>query len=116
MTDTDKQWERHKNTISRLYLAEGLTRHQVVAEMAEKHGFHADAGQYERQFKKWKLRKGLKPDEWKKVARRVQKRKLDGKESDLWVDGILIPKAKVYKAISRYQPSTLERFQPGKAF
>jgi hypothetical protein len=34
--------------------------------------------QYEDQFRKWDIRKNLKASEWKYVAHRVQKRKIEG--------------------------------------
>jgi hypothetical protein len=57
--------------------------------------------QYERQFKKWHFRKNLKNAEWNAVNVHLSKRKRDGKESDLYVDGILVPRKKVQKETSR---------------
>lgn len=45
--------------------------------------FHNSAGQYERQFKKWGFRKNLTGEEWTTVSRRIDKRKRDGKETEL---------------------------------
>jgi hypothetical protein len=62
--------------------------------------------QYERQFKKWNFRKNLKQDEWKFIARKVAKRRLDAKETDLYINGVLIPQRKVEKEILRLNFST----------
>lgn len=68
------------------------------------------AGQYERQFKKWGFRKNLAPNEWQFVSRRIEKRKREGKDTDLRIDGVAIPEKKLRKAITRYgQGSTLEK-------
>lgn len=56
---------------------------------------------YERRFKKWNMRKNLTREEWITVGRKVKKRKLHGKESEVYVDGALIPKRKVRKETMR---------------
>ena len=57
--------------------------------------------QYERHFKKWKFRKNLKSEEWKAVHHHVSKRKRNDKESDVYIDDILVPREKVRKETSR---------------
>ncbi|KAK7734363.1 hypothetical protein SLS57_000057 [Botryosphaeria dothidea] len=66
-------------------------------------------GQYERQFKKWGFRKNLKKREWEWYFRRERKRKREGKESQLKVDGVLMPKKRVMKAEKTYELTTLEK-------
>lgn len=95
-------WESHKETIRDLYLVKDLSRPEVMKLMEERHNITADAGQYERQFKKWAFRKNLSPDTWQFVARRIGKRKRDGKETHFRIDGIQVPQKKLQKAISRY--------------
>jgi len=51
--------------------------------------------QYERQFKIWKFRKNLKSHEWIFVHYRFNKRERNGKESELYVDGVLVPKKRL---------------------
>jgi hypothetical protein len=53
--------------------------------------------QYERQFNKWNFRKNRKNPEWKFVHHRIEKRKRCGKESDLFIDGVLTSTKKVRK-------------------
>ena len=60
------------------------------------------------------MRKNLKNHEWKAVHHHTSKRKLDGKESDLYVDGILITNKKVRKETSRNSfTSTFDRIAQG---
>jgi hypothetical protein len=70
--------------------------------------------QYERQFKKWKFRKHRKHLEWKFVHHRIEKRKRGGKESNLYIGGVLIPKKKIRKETSRHNfPTLQERYGQG---
>ncbi|OMP83543.1 hypothetical protein BK809_0004924 [Diplodia seriata] len=98
----EELWSSHKEIIRYLYLVKYVTRQDVMSKMEEDYGFRASAGQYERQFKKWGFRKNLTPSEWQRVSRCTNKRKRDGKETDLKIDGIQVPPKKVNKAISRY--------------
>jgi hypothetical protein len=70
--------------------------------------------QYERQFKKWKFRKNRKQPEWKFVHHRIEKRKRGGRESNLYISGVLIPKGTVRKETSRHNlPTIQERYGQG---
>jgi hypothetical protein len=62
--------------------------------------------QYEDQLKKWDMRKNLKASEWKYVAHRMQKRKREGLESDIYVHDTLVPPKKVKKEVSRHSIPT----------
>src|SRR2546421_139885 len=62
--------------------------------------------QYEDQFKKWNMRKNLKISEWKYVAHRVQKRKREGLESEIYINETHIPPKKVKKEVSRHSIPT----------
>lgn len=57
--------------------------------------------QYEDRFRKWGFRKNLKGAEWGVIRHHVSKRKREGKDSNLYVDGILVPAKKVRKETSR---------------
>ena len=52
------------------------------------------------------MRKNLKASEWKYVARRVQKRKMEGLESDIYFNDTLIPRKKAKKEASRHSIPT----------
>ncbi|KAF2145338.1 uncharacterized protein K452DRAFT_294994 [Aplosporella prunicola CBS 121167] len=106
--------EAHKETIRRLYLKEDKTKKEVKEAMESMYGFKASEKQYERQFKRWGFRKNLKAEEWKFVSRRLEKRKREGKETDLKIDGILVPRKKLQKEIDRNFETALERYDPRK--
>lgn len=70
--------------------------------------------QYEHHFKIWNFRKNLKSHEWIFVNHRFNKRKRNGKESDLYVNGVLVPKKKVKKETARHNfPTIIERYGSG---
>jgi len=68
---------------------------------------HCSKAQYIRKFKQWNFEKNSTKEKWKFIARCLKKRKLDGKESETYINGKLIPRKKVKKEVSRYyMPST----------
>ena len=127
----DADWDAQKSTIQRLYITEDRSLQALTEIMAASHGFCAryhffrlpirltttysnSKAQYERHFKQWGLRKNLKSHEWKAIRHHTSKRKFNGKESDLYVDGILIPNKKVRKETSRNNfTSTFDRIAQG---
>ncbi|KAK8228313.1 Clr5 domain-containing protein [Phyllosticta capitalensis] len=105
-------WESHKQTIRGLYLAENMPLKQVIAKMTETHDFSATQAQYELQLKKWGFRKNLTAKEWATVSRKIDKRKLEGRDSEVIMDGQLVPKEKVRKKTSTYgYQTTLEKLE-----
>jgi hypothetical protein len=66
--------------------------------------------QYDLQFKKWHLRKNLNKNAWRFIHYRVEKRKSQGKESEVYFNNTLVPDKKVKKEISRH---VLPTFQQG---
>lgn len=127
----DAEWDAQKSIIQELYISEDKTLDALIQIMSGSHHFRAryhifwkplkwtiadfnSKSQYERHLKRWKMRKNLKNHEWKAVHHHTSKRKIDGKESDLYVDGILIPNKKVRKETSRNSfTSTFDRITQG---
>ncbi|KAF2817365.1 ankyrin [Mytilinidion resinicola] len=105
-------WELHKETIEDLYLSKNQPLKQVM-DFMDTINFKATKGQYERQFKKWQLKKYSKSDQWKAIGHKLQKRKREGKESEVYLDGELVPPQKVMKAVARpsNHVSFIEKFQ-----
>ncbi|KUJ14548.1 ankyrin, partial [Mollisia scopiformis] len=99
-TITDAEWEVQKKIIERLYQNHTLSK--VMSLMEEDHGFIAKKAQYTRKFKQWNFSKYSTSDKWKFVARELEKRKRDGKESETYINGKLIPNKKIKKETSRY--------------
>lgn len=59
----------------------------------------------------------MKGREWNAISHHLGKRKREGKQTDLYVDGVLIPKKKVQKESSRndFIPA-LEKYTRGNIF
>jgi hypothetical protein len=58
--------------------------------------------QYEKRLRAWGLTKNYSKATWEIVARKVNKRKQDNKDSDVHIDGQLVPAKKLKKALQRY--------------
>ncbi|RSL61288.1 hypothetical protein CEP54_006281 [Fusarium duplospermum] len=103
-------WEREKEHIRALYLDQDKTLDELVKCMAEEHGFHATKAQYIRRLDSWKMRKYSTKEEWEYVDSLVRKRKLEGKESEIIMDGKPISVKKLKKELGRYgQPRSSEQ-------
>ncbi|RSL98094.1 hypothetical protein CDV31_012740 [Fusarium ambrosium] len=103
-------WEMEKEHIRALYLDQDKTLDELVKCMAEEHGFEATRAQYIRRLDSWKMRKYSTKEEWEYVHSLVRKRKLEGKESEIIMDGKPISVKKLKKELGRYgQPSSSEK-------
>lgn len=70
--------------------------------------------QCQRRLKKWNVRKNLQNGYWKVIGRRVNKRKLHGKESELRIDGRMVPWTRGKKEIGRNFETALEMARKGE--
>jgi hypothetical protein len=57
--------------------------------------------QYEKRFKEWGFKKNHTKEDWKIMGHKVGKRKRAAKESDVYIDGEMMPRKKLQKEISR---------------
>lgn len=64
--------------------------------------------EYEKYLKRWKFRKNLTKEEWTPVRHKVLARKREGKESDVYLEGVLMPAKRVKRGIGRYQQTHCE--------
>jgi UDP-2,3-diacylglucosamine pyrophosphatase LpxH len=58
--------------------------------------------QYVRKLKKWRLEKNSTKDKWEFAASQVQKRRLEGKETEVIINGRLVSAKKLKKEMARY--------------
>lgn len=98
----EAEWEVYKEEIKVLYLTKNKSREDVKTAMEENHGFHASKAQYIRKFDQWGFKKNSTDGNWKYIAHKLQKKDLEGKESDTYVNGKLMPRKKVKKEVSRH--------------
>ncbi|KAI1087605.1 hypothetical protein F5B19DRAFT_474811 [Rostrohypoxylon terebratum] len=101
-----ESWEEHRLEISELYESKKLK--DIRQLMLEKYGFEASQSQYERQVRKWKLRKTHTKQEW--AALSVICKKRGGKKNEVHYRGKLIDAQKAQRALWRHgYVSTIER-------
>ncbi|KFY43351.1 hypothetical protein V494_02026 [Pseudogymnoascus sp. VKM F-4513 (FW-928)] len=100
--EIDAEWEVHKSEIEILFLKEKKTRDEVMEIMKNTHGFDKSKSQYIRKLQQWNFKKNSTNETWKFVARRLEKRKLEGKDSETRINGDLVATKKLKHEISRY--------------
>ncbi|OBT56680.1 hypothetical protein VE04_03557 [Pseudogymnoascus sp. 24MN13] len=106
-------WDRFKNIIRGLYKTKGHKLEGpegVIKIMRTQHGFKKTKAQYEKQLKDWGFKKNRTKRDWEIMGRKIQLRKRTGKESDVYLDGKLMPLEKLRKEIARQAyVTTVER-------
>ncbi|KAF6233127.1 hypothetical protein HO173_008671 [Letharia columbiana] len=105
----DPEWKSHKATIESLYVKDHLKlegRGGLMDTMARSHGFVKSKSQYESHFKIWGMRKYRKKDDWRSVGRKISERKRAGKDSSVYINNEVIPKARVQRQIRRHEFTT----------
>ncbi|KAI3006407.1 hypothetical protein CBS147346_3698 [Aspergillus niger] len=126
----NQQWDTYKSEIERLYIYENRKLEDVMSYMESQHSWNKrqahftrlpnivvdqkfSKASYTRQINKWIFRKHSKSrnDEW--ISKRVAKRKRDGKESEVFIDGLQLHPKKVAKAkYGKGFVSTIAQFAP----
>ncbi|MCJ1342795.1 hypothetical protein MMC31_000984 [Peltigera leucophlebia] len=102
-------WAPHEAEIKDRYLVQDLSLEGLMRYMKERHNFRASKAQYETQLKKWDFRKNMTSKEWDYTILHIRKRKLDGKESDVYFNGSKVPEKKLKKQMSRHFPLTQDQ-------
>ncbi|KAK1566203.1 uncharacterized protein LY79DRAFT_529241 [Colletotrichum navitas] len=115
----DEEWMRVQPIIRRLYLLEDKSLKDVISTLSMFHDFRPRLvnfkAQLESKLKQWHMTKNMTSLEWKHVDARIRRRRLQGKESKVYLSGIPLRPATVEKARSRHSfESTLDRLA-GKA-
>ncbi|KAI0443018.1 hypothetical protein F4803DRAFT_341135 [Xylaria telfairii] len=95
-------WDRHKTTIIHLFLLERMQYGQIASYMKEKHEFDRSESAYEKQLRKWGVRKNLRRKDWEYIGHHINKRERKNKKSEVFYFGTLLPAPKVHKETQRY--------------
>ncbi|RKK30890.1 hypothetical protein BFJ66_g16099 [Fusarium oxysporum f. sp. cepae] len=125
MPEPDKiptlKWEENKDYIRALYLDENKSLNELVRLMKEKHGFEATKAQYIRKLGNWKMKKNATKDIWKHAEKLIEKRKVDGKDTEIVINGRIISEKRLKKEQGRYgyiqtygNPVTSPQHSPSK--
>ncbi|OBT38706.1 hypothetical protein VE00_10952 [Pseudogymnoascus sp. WSF 3629] len=105
-------WERFKYIIHDLYM---VKRYKlggpdgVMKIMETRHKFKATKAQYEEQFQMWDFKKNKTKRDWEIMNRKIQLRKRNGKETNVYLDRKLMPAGKLRKEMSRQYVSFIEQ-------
>ncbi|KAI9150583.1 putative ankyrin repeat protein [Paramyrothecium foliicola] len=99
-----QNWERHKTTIKRLYLEEGLRLRRndggrdVIQVMRDEYNFTATRSQYLEQIRRWDSYKNLKTTEWKLVLSQLDYLRDQKIEARVRVSGQVVEESKIKRA------------------
>ncbi|ETS74192.1 hypothetical protein PFICI_14058 [Pestalotiopsis fici W106-1] len=104
------EWEHHKITIRNLYLGQDLKLKEVQAQLDD-FGFVASKSQYEAKLKEWGFSKNIPVNTWKHVGHKIEKRKREGKDSVISINGVEISAKRVKKETSRHFYSVAQRLE-----
>ncbi|RSL72927.1 hypothetical protein CEP53_000938 [Fusarium sp. AF-6] len=96
------QWEKHKHTIRNLYISQEKKLEDVIKLMAGEHGFQPTKAQYVRKLESWGFKKNSSKEKWEHAAAVVRKRKSEGKETELQMNGKVISTKRLRKEFGRY--------------
>ncbi|KAK1545068.1 hypothetical protein CPAR01_02570 [Colletotrichum paranaense] len=115
---SDEEWLQHRAEIQRMFLNESASFNEIIRKL-EEDGFPVTKSQLEYKLKVWGLRRRISKNDakifWHFVDDHLAKREQQGKLSQVIRDGKVIEPAKVRKERSRYQRTSLEKFQAGSA-
>ncbi|KAF2967376.1 hypothetical protein GQX73_g6210 [Xylaria multiplex] len=102
-------WDANRETLKRLFLTEKCTLKTVKRRMETEHDFPVfPLIHYETTLRdRYHFRKNLKASDWPSIGYHVEKRRLRGKPSRVYLGGILQDQRKVEKEIRRYNKRSI---------
>jgi hypothetical protein len=107
LQEIDAIWERYKPTLWGLWVRDRKPLSKVQEEMLAM-DFVAEPDEYKKRFKAWGFSQYIPADVWKHVGHRVEKRKREGLESAVVLDGVLVQNKRLRKETSRHYFNTSE--------
>ncbi|KAI8650323.1 Clr5 domain-containing protein [Fusarium keratoplasticum] len=98
------EWESNKEHIRALYLDQDKSLDDLVTSMSEEHDFHATLvrAQYIRKLGNWNMKKYSSKEDWKHADTLIRKRKVEGKDTEIFMNGKLVSAKKLKKELGRY--------------
>ncbi|KAI0531541.1 hypothetical protein GGR58DRAFT_493328 [Xylaria digitata] len=102
-------WDANRKTLKRLFLTENCTLKTVKQRMETEHDFPVfPLINYETTLRdRYHFRKNLKASDWRSIGYRVEKRRLRGKLSHVYLGKILQEPKKVEKEVRRYNKRSI---------
>ncbi|KAI0145000.1 hypothetical protein BJ166DRAFT_502899 [Pestalotiopsis sp. NC0098] len=108
-------WNKHKDTLGLLFLDRNHTLKEVKQRMEIEYGFPVlPLNDYEIVLRdRFQFRKNVRSSDWASIGHRIEKRKLAGKASNVYLCGRLMPSRKTKKEVSRHGPK-VDPIEPAK--
>ncbi|KAI0096159.1 ankyrin [Nemania sp. FL0031] len=95
-------WDPHYDEVRQLYLTERRDLKEIITIFKEQYGFNATPRQWTSRLETWGLRKNLDAKQWRSVYSQVMKRKLQGKDSEVFLSGERLPPTKIQKGFKNH--------------
>ncbi|KAF4956268.1 hypothetical protein FSARC_11624 [Fusarium sarcochroum] len=102
----EEQWMEQKSFIRHEYLFKG-TSFKDLASLLVTRGLHTTKAQLEYKLKKWRFSKYLDKETWRSIERKINRRKHQGKDSEVIHCGKRIESSKVMKEICRHRETDI---------
>ncbi|WAO96178.1 Clr5 domain-containing protein [Fusarium falciforme] len=92
------EWDSNKEHIRALYLDQDKSLDDLVTSMSEEHDFHATISE------NWApgMKKYSSKEDWKHADTLIRKRKVEGKDTEIFINGKLVSAKKLKKELGRY--------------
>ncbi|KAJ3549147.1 hypothetical protein NM208_g659 [Fusarium decemcellulare] len=103
---TEEQWLKHKPFIKTEYLVRDTSLQDLVVLLRSR-GLHTKKAQLEYKLKTWGISKNIDKKAWQSIERKINKRKLEGKNSDVIYCGKRLKQSTINKATSRYRETNI---------
>ncbi|KAI1369625.1 ankyrin repeat-containing domain protein [Xylaria arbuscula] len=100
---TEGQWLCYKDLIRRWYLVDGMQLDEILTQLSHR-GFIVTKNQLHYTMnKKWKIRKNIDENTWVQIDHHINKRKREGKESEVIYCGKRLKPETVKKETGRFR-------------
>ncbi|KAF4458924.1 Sex-determining fem-1 [Fusarium albosuccineum] len=103
---TEEEWLRQKSFIRYEYVVIGTSLKDLTVALTSR-GHHTTKAQLEYKLKNWNISKNIDRKAWQSIDRKINKRKHDGKNSDVIFCGKRLKQPKVDKEISRHRETNI---------
>ncbi|KAE9378380.1 hypothetical protein N431DRAFT_541859 [Stipitochalara longipes BDJ] len=118
LSRNDRKWESLKQEIQRVYMTENRTLPQTMLKIEQAHGFKASPRKWKDKLKEWGFEKNLSESDMRIVVAKVDKRKMAGKETSVFLNGVQMPTTKIdnfkrRKTVRESDPASPSASTPG---
>lgn len=101
-------WDAHKDTIRNLYVNEGCTLDKTLETLAAEHDFTPTKAQLVNKLGAWGFQKNVRALDWAAALPVVEKRKHEGKDTELRINNKIISAKRLKKRMGRLKANSRE--------